>query len=118
MNASLNGPKSVAVDPSGNLYIADTDNNRIRRVSAADGTITTIAGTGDSGYAGDGDPAVNALIGFPKAIAVDASGNVFFYDSVERPDPESRTNGQISTVAGNGKPVTRETAQRQPFPPT
>src|ERR1022692_1618918 len=102
VNASLNQPASVAVDRSGNLYISDTFNNRIRRVSAADGTITTIAGPG-FGYGGDGGPAVNALLELPLSLVVDASGNLFFYDFGSARIRKIASNGQISTVAGNGR---------------
>jgi uncharacterized protein (TIGR03437 family) len=103
VNASLDSPSSLALDQSNNLYIADTFNNRIRRVSAVDGTITTIAGTGRSGYGGDGGPAVNALLDTPGALVVDPSGNIFFYDSGNARIRKISSNGQISTVAGNGK---------------
>ena len=102
VNASLDEPYSVAVDQAGNLFIADTGNNRIRRVSASDGTITTIAGTGGDGFAGDGGPAVNALLSAPRAIVVDSSGNLFFYDAGNARIREVAGNGRILTVAGNG----------------
>ncbi len=102
VNASLSSPESVAVDAAGNIYIADTFNNRIRKVSAADGTITTIAGTGGDGFAGDGGAAVNALLSAPRALALDASGNVYFYDSGNARIREVAGNGRILTVAGNG----------------
>ena len=74
-------PGAVAVDSSGNLFIADTGNHRIRKVVAATGIITTVAGTGpyltpDGGYSGDGGSATNALLGRPNAIAVDSAGNI------------------------------------------
>ncbi|HLW77933.1 MAG TPA: hypothetical protein VKS01_13140 [Bryobacteraceae bacterium] len=79
-SALLHHPTGVAVDRLGNLYIADRDNNRIRRV-APGGTISTIAGTGDSGNDGDGGPAVKARLNGPSSVAVDASGHVYFVDS-------------------------------------
>ncbi len=103
VNASLNGPQSVAVDRAGNLFITDTNNHRIRRVSAADGTISTIAGTGRSSFGGDNGPALNALLSYPRAMAVDPSGNIFFYDSGNARIREITVSGTISTVAGNGK---------------
>ncbi|MCH8267492.1 MAG: hypothetical protein IH846_08240, partial [Acidobacteria bacterium] len=72
-SASLNIPSGVGVDAVGNLYIADTVNQRIRKVSA-DGTITTVAGNGDSGFSGDGGPATSASLNFPEGVAVDAVG--------------------------------------------
>ena len=76
---SVGGPQSIAVDAAGNLFIADTDNNRIRKVSA-DGMITTFAGDGTVGFAGDGGPATSAAFSYLARIAVDASGNLFIAD--------------------------------------
>jgi sugar lactone lactonase YvrE len=78
--AELNRPYSVAVDSTGNLYIADTLNRRIRRVSS-NGTITTIAGNGEDGSYGDGGPATEAAFRAPVGVAVDSAGNVFVSDS-------------------------------------
>jgi len=80
-SAQLNYPYGVAVDAAGNLYIADTNNQRIRRVSAATGTITTVAGTGRSGYTGDGGFSTSAQLSFPRGILVDASGNIYISDA-------------------------------------
>jgi uncharacterized protein (TIGR03437 family) len=80
-NALLNYPGGVALDAAGNLYIADTNNQRIRMVSAATGTITTIAGTRYSGYVGDGGPATSAELSFPLSVLVDPSGNVYVSDT-------------------------------------
>ena len=79
-SASLNYAQAVALDDAGNLYIADTLNHRIRRVDAATGFITTIAGTGVSGFSGDGGAALAAEITTPAGIAVDPSGRVYFAD--------------------------------------
>ena len=75
-SAWLSYPEGVAVDAAGDLFIADTDNNRVREVSHATGTITTVAGNGTSGYAGDGGPAASGEIDTPASVAVDASGSV------------------------------------------
>ena len=97
--ARLDKPRGVAVDAAGNLYIADSDNHRVRRVDPG-GTITTIAGTGERGYSGDGGPATEAALAAPYAVTVDAVGSVYVADSgngiVRRMDPD----GTISTVAG------------------
>ena len=70
----------MAVDASGNLFIADTDNQRIRKVGT-NGIITTVAGNGTAGYSGDGGPATNAELNYPYGVAVDATGNLFIADS-------------------------------------
>ena len=102
VEAGLSFPVGVAVDGSGNLFIADYGNHRIRRVDPA-GTITTIAGTGEEGFSGDGGPAVEAALSFPAGVAVDGSGNLFISDSrnhrIRRVDPA----GTITTVAGTGE---------------
>ncbi len=79
-NASLVQPSGVAVDASGNLFIADTWNNRIREVDP-DGIITTVAGNGSYGYSGDGGQATSASLAGPSGVAVDASGNLFIADT-------------------------------------
>jgi uncharacterized protein (TIGR03437 family) len=78
--ASLNNPSGVAVDASGNLFIADYANNRIRKVSA-NGIITTVAGNGIAGFAGDGGPATAAELFAPENLTVDTSGNLFIADT-------------------------------------
>ncbi|HSY76921.1 MAG TPA: NHL repeat-containing protein [Bacteroidia bacterium] len=99
--AKLNQPSSVATDASGNIYIADFSNNRIRKVNSS-GTITTIAGNGTAGYKGDGGPAVSAEIDEPYSITIDKSGNLFIADYYYNIIRKVNTSGIISTVAGNG----------------
>ena len=99
-NANLNSPWGVAADSSGNVYIADTSNNRIRKVDT-NGTITTVAGNGSSGYSGDDGPATSAQINNPYGIAVDASGNLFIGDTNNNRVREV-TSGAIVTVGGDG----------------
>src|SRR5208283_1475129 len=102
--AQLNHPEGVAVDASGNLYIADTDNNRIRKISP-NGIITTVAGTGIAGFSGDGGPASQAQLNHPEGVAVDASGNLYIADTGNNRIRKISPNGIITTVAGNGTPA-------------
>ncbi len=101
--AELNDPNGIAADNSGNVYIADRLNNRIRKVDAF-GIITTIAGNGTSGFSGDNAAATAAQLGGPRGVAVDTHGNVFIADQgngrIRKVDPA----GIITTVAGNGTP--------------
>jgi sugar lactone lactonase YvrE len=101
LSAMLAGPNGVAMDSLGNLFIADTPNNRIRRVDA-NGIITTVAGTNSSGYSGDGGPAVNACLHDPEGIAVDTVGNLFIADSQNWCVRKVDTNGIMTTFAGPG----------------
>ena len=103
IEAQLKYPRHVAVDGSGNLYIADTYNHRIRKVDTT-GTITTVAGQGGIGYAsGDGDPAVEVSLSYPQGVAVDGSGNLYIADSQEHRVFRVDTSGIITTVAGTGE---------------
>src|ERR1035438_1656425 len=79
----LNDPDAVAVDTSGNLFIADKFNNRIREVGT-NGIIVTVAGNGTGGYSGDGGPATSAEFYYPTDVAVDASGNLFMSSWITR----------------------------------
>ncbi len=101
-SAQLNDPLGVAVDASGNVYVADTFNNRIRRVDAT-GLITTIAGTGEAGYYGDEGPAISARVDRPYGIALDGSGNVFVADTFNHRIRRIDAAGLITTVAGTGE---------------
>src|SRR5437588_6973115 len=100
--ANLAFPTGVAKGPDGALYICDTENHRIRKVSA-DGKITTIAGTGEPGWSGDGGKATAARLHEPYEIRFDREGNIFWVErlshTVRKVDPHT---GIISTVAGNG----------------
>jgi sugar lactone lactonase YvrE len=100
-NATLKAPAGVTVDGVGNLFIADTSNNRIRKVDTQ-GIITTVAGTGSSGFSGDGDAATNAALSSPRGVAVDALGNLYFADYSNNRVRRVDTNGLITTVAGTG----------------
>jgi sugar lactone lactonase YvrE len=103
-NASLGFPFGVAADAAGNLYIADSDNNRIRKVGT-NGIIKTVAGDGNfvySGNGGDGGPATSATLDYPKGVAVDAAGNLYIADTADNRIRKVGTNGIITTLAGNG----------------
>jgi sugar lactone lactonase YvrE len=100
-NASLNSPAGVALDAWGNLYIADTSNNRVRKVDP-NGIITTVAGKTGPGYAGDGGSATNASLFDPYDVALDTAGNLYIDDYVNGRVRRVDTNGVITTVAGNG----------------
>jgi len=108
--ALLYYPGAVALDAAGNLYIADESNNRVRKVTPA-GIITTVAGNGNYGYSGDGGPATAASVGSPQGVAVDATGNLYIAENINRYyDASSNSHrirkvtpaGTITTVAGNG----------------
>ncbi len=97
--SALNSPSSVAVDAAGNIYIADTGNNRVRRLNAQ-GAIMTIAGAGASGFSGDGGDAVSALLNGPQGVAVDGSGNVYIADTGNHRIRKVSPQGIITTIAG------------------
>jgi uncharacterized protein (TIGR03437 family) len=98
--ARLNTPSSVAVDGQGNVYVADTGNHRIRRISSQ-GIITTIAGGPTNGFSGDNGPAAAALLNAPQSVAVDAAGNVYIADTDNQRIRRINTQGIITTVAGS-----------------
>jgi len=101
-SAQLNFPQGLAVDASGNIYIADGGNRIIRKV-ATNGVISTIAGTpGTYGFSGDGGPATSAQLGLPSGMVFDANGNLFFADPGKHVIRKISTSGIITTVAGIG----------------
>ena len=100
-DARLVFPQGLAVDRHGNVYVADANENRVRRIDAATGTITTVAGDGRSGFAGDGGPAKDALLHGPAAVAVDATGSLLISDTWNH-RVRKVADGVITTLAGNG----------------
>jgi len=99
--ASLDFPHGVAVDYAGNVYIADQNNNRIRKVNAL-GIISTVAGNGSSGFSGDGGPAVYAQLNMPEGMIIDGAGNIYIADTYNFRIRMVNTSGIITTIAGNG----------------
>ena len=102
IQAQLDAPSGVAVDELGNLYIADRNNHRIRRVDST-GTITTIAGTGEQGFGGNGGPATQAPLFLPTGVAVDGAGNLYIADQYNHRIRRVDSTGTITTIAGTGE---------------
>jgi sugar lactone lactonase YvrE len=101
-SATLNYPSAVAIDASGNVLIADTNNNRIRRVDVVTGFITTVAGNGTNGFSGNGGGATGAALNYPSGVAVDASGNIFIADTDNNRIRRVSVTGTITSYAGTG----------------
>ncbi len=99
--AKLNAPTGLTTDGSGSLFIADRDNRRIRKVTAS-GMISTVAGTGSTGYNGDGGTSLSATFTTPSGVTVDGAGNLLIADSGNHRIRKVNASGIISTVAGNG----------------
>jgi DNA-binding CsgD family transcriptional regulator/sugar lactone lactonase YvrE len=99
--ALLNSPTGIAVGFGDSVFVADTGNNRVRMISP-NGTITTVAGTGEAGYAGDGGVATQAVLNSPQALAVDAEGNLYVADSFNGRVRRVDLDGVITTIAGDG----------------
>jgi sugar lactone lactonase YvrE len=101
--ADLNSPTTSVLDKSGNLYIADSNNNVVRKVAAGTGIITTIAGTGVAGFSGDDGPATMAQLNYPYGLAFDSAGNLYISDlSNSRIRKITAATGIITNYAGNG----------------
>jgi sugar lactone lactonase YvrE/predicted secreted protein len=100
--ARLNYPAGLAVDPSGNLYIADSGNYRLREVLPTPLTISTVAGNGFFRFAGDGGLAIDAQLNSPTGTALDSAGNLYFADTDNNVIRKVTPSGNISTVVGNG----------------
>lgn len=99
-------PRAVALDGAGNLYIADSDDNRILRMNIATGAAFTVAGNGSRGFSGDGGPAIDAQLNGPSGLAIDAAGNLYIADGTaagaNRIRRVAAASGVIATVAGVG----------------
>jgi uncharacterized protein (TIGR03437 family) len=102
--AQLNGPFGLALDSAGNLYIADSNNNCVRKISA-NGSISTVAGTTDRGFLGDGGAARNAWLNGPEGVAVDAAGSLYIADTFNNRIRKVTADGNIATVAGSGSEI-------------
>lgn len=105
--AQLSGPGDVAVDAAGNIFIADSGDHRIRKVSAADGQISTVAGNGTrcldgTTPCGDGGPATSASLNSPEAVAVDGAGSLYIADTLDQRIRKVTANGTITAFAGSG----------------
>jgi sugar lactone lactonase YvrE len=102
--ARLNRPLDVCMDGAGNIYIADTGNSRVRKVDAATGIISTVAGNGETGFSGDGGPATEARLNAPSGICLDEAGHIYIGDTInKRVRKVDAVTAHISTVAGNGE---------------
>jgi sugar lactone lactonase YvrE len=101
--ALLNGPFDVCFDRAGNLFFSDTFNNRIRRVDAATSVITTVAGSGEKGYSGDGGPAVAAALNEPYGVVIDSNGYLYIADRLNRRVRKIDAGGVITTLVGTGE---------------
>ena len=100
--AQFRFPSSVSVDTAGNIFVADRDNYRVRKITPG-GLITTVAGNGTHRFSGDGSPANVAILDAPKAVTVDATGNLFIADEGNYRIRKVTPDGRITTVAGNGR---------------
>lgn len=100
-SAELAGPAGVAVDSSGNIYIATYADNRIRKVASSGGNISTIAGNSGYGFAGDGGPATSSQLSAPRGICLDSAGNLYLADRWNN-RIRKISGGNITTIAGNG----------------
>ena len=99
--ALVNSPNHLVADAAGNLFIADTGNHRVRKVTP-DGIISTVAGTGEPGFSGDGGQALDAQLAAPSAIAMDAHGNLYVADFSNHRVRKISADGVITSIAGTG----------------
>jgi sugar lactone lactonase YvrE len=102
-DAQINSPQGLAVDSDGNIYVADTGNQRVRKIDSS-GTISTFAGNGVTNFFGDNGPATSAGLDRPSAAVVDAAGNLYIADTFNHRVRKAAADGTITTLAGNGTP--------------
>jgi trimeric autotransporter adhesin len=100
-SVELSSPAGIVTDNADNLYIADPGNQRVRKVAAGTGLITTLAGNGTAGYNGDNGPAAAAELNAPAGVAIDSGGNLYIADTGNNVIRKVSTSGTITTVAGN-----------------
>jgi sugar lactone lactonase YvrE len=101
--SEINQPFDLAFNAAGHLFFADTGNHRVRRIDGRSGVVTTVAGSGEKGFSGDGGPATSASLDEPYGVALDTDGNLYFADRLNRRVRRvDATTGVISTVAGDG----------------
>ena len=113
-SAMLNEPVALVIDRKGRLYIADQSNNRIRMIDTTTGVITTVAGTGEAVYNGDGMPAIEASLAGPSGLALDDEGNLFIADTFNnRIRKVILESGMIETVLGNGQAFSYEPGRNE-----
>ena len=103
LKASFNFPAGLCSDPAGNLYVADRNNHRVRRIDTS-GIVTTVAGTGTPDWGGDGGPAVAAHLNYPSDVVCDGKGNLYISDRSNNRIRRVDSSGVISTVVGLGLP--------------
>lgn len=104
-SAMLNTPNGIGLDTAGNLFIADTDNNRIRKVTVSTGIITTVAGNDKTDYTGDNVAATSTSLKFPHDVAIDTNGNIYIADTGNfRIRKVTVSTGIMTTIAGSGVP--------------
>ena len=119
IKAALNEPYEIRFDQVGNMFVVEMMNHIVRRIDVTDNTITTVAGTGQAGYSGDGGPANQAQLNRPHSIALDGSGNLYIADIANhRIRRVNLTSGTINSVAGNGKrqlPIDGQVAAGKPM---
>ncbi|GAA2735226.1 RICIN domain-containing protein [Streptomyces nogalater] len=101
VSAQLNWPRELALDSEGALYVVDSNNHRVRKITA-DGKISTVVGTGVAGFSGDGGPATAARLNIPMGVAVDSGGALYVTEYNNNRVRKITTDGKISTIAGNG----------------